>query len=92
MADLIDRTAVKDAIGFAKLWFIAHGESECLNDKINKLPAVDAEPVKHGRWKETKNGFRCSQCKREPGLHPTRRGAFLSKFCPNCGAKMDLEG
>lgn len=55
-------------------------------------PTVDAEPVKHGRWMERSDGFRCSECKKQPGLHPTRRGVFLSRYCPSCGAKMDLEG
>lgn len=41
-----------------------------------------------GRWIETKNGFHCSNCKRKPGNHPTKRGVFLSDFCPNCGADM----
>lgn len=59
--------------------------------EIEAMPTVDAEPVKHGKWIETKNGFHCSNCKGKPGQHPTKRGAFLSNFCPNCGAKMDGE-
>ena len=49
------------------------------------------DAVKHGRWIETKNGFHCSNCKRKPGQHPTKRGVFLSDYCPNCGAKMDAQ-
>ena len=47
------------------------------------------EPVKHGRWKmEWSTIFHtelpaCSEC--------GRFAPYKSKFCPNCGARMDLE-
>ena len=40
-----------------------------------------------GEWKETKTGFHCSACRKKPGVI-SNRGAFLSKFCPHCGARM----
>ena len=46
---------------------------------------LTAEPIKHGKWMIDKSGFlMCSKC-----------GTLLdedykpSRFCPNCGAKMD---
>lgn len=54
---------------------------------INLAPTID--PVKHGRWiKGTSfGGVRCSEC--DYGsiimLH------YSSKYCPNCGARMDGE-
>lgn len=70
-------------------------------DVINKQPAADVAPVKHGKW----NGWHgdklvgiddngddmyrhyhyntCSEC--------GRGNAIKSSYCPNCGAKMDLE-
>ena len=50
--------------------------------------AVDAEPVRRGRWVETKYGFYCSYCKKMPGRHQTKPGADLSEYCHRCGAKM----
>jgi hypothetical protein len=54
---------------------------------IKEAPTID--PVKHGRWiKGTSfGGVRCSEC--DYGsiimLH------YSSKYCPNCGARMDGE-
>ena len=69
--------------------------------EINNIPAADVAPVRHGRWKGyTKSAYRgtddfgdpiyrdatffcCSNC--------GRRTAVKERYCPNCGAKMDLE-
>ena len=62
---------------------------------ICESPIIDAEPVRHGQW-ETKvytiesdgwiTEYReevCSEC---------GEGQIgISNYCPNCGAKMDLE-
>lgn len=57
-------------------------------EKIQDAPTVDNELVRHGHWEEIRNaygeleGWLC-ECGRE----------VKSKYnyCPNCGAKMDLE-
>lgn len=57
---------------------------------IDKCPAVDAEPVRHGRWinpRLNKYGHPCHQC---------NQCLFVASqkdrnFCPDCGAKMDLK-
>lgn len=57
---------------------------------IRAMPNVDAAPVKHGRWVQEEdrvNHWHCSNCIVVWGV--THR-AF--KYCPNCGAKMDLDG
>lgn len=56
-------------------------------DKIKNLPSADVAPVVHGRWKLARYTeaplYLCSECnKPEYKQH---------KFCPHCGAKMDLE-
>ena len=48
---------------------------------------VDAVPVRHGRWIETKHGFCCNQCHTRRPLDWDGR-MWLSSFCPNCGADM----
>ena len=68
-----------------------------IREFIANRPIIDAEPVRHGHW-ETKeytpeDSFDdwivihhkevCSECGKGQGER--------SKFCPNCGAKMDLE-
>ena len=54
-------------------------------DCIRYMDDTDVAPVRHGRWKRYgKNLGECSEC-----------GEIVSvrnNYCPNCGAKMDLEG
>ena len=62
-----------------------------LKKEIEALPTIEAEPVKHGEWIEKPfllgtSNF-CSLCDSFYGMP---HGKF--KYCPNCGAKMDLEG
>ena len=69
---------------------------------LKQQPAVDATPVKHGRWTEQHVDYasdcaideiqelKCSVC----GLYHTTPYMYNIthyKFCPNCGAKMDLD-
>lgn len=50
---------------------------------INNAPTIEAEPVKHGRWIKTDFYFeKCSNCG-DLGLRGFR-------YCPNCGAKMQI--
>lgn len=54
------------------------------------LPAADVEPVVHGEWRENGlNGYAyaiiCSKCGYIDGYPFNDR----SRYCPNCGAKMD---
>lgn len=55
----------------------------------------------HGKWERNKddvfwgNHFvhvECSVCKREAHMSRFGTGYVKSNYCPNCGAKMDLEG
>ena len=63
---------------------------------VANAPTIDAEPVRHGRW-ENYGGvdWRCTSCNvyhtfDEYGdLHPKYDCGYY--YCPNCGAKMDLE-
>lgn len=45
----------------------------------------DAAPADHGHWIINSDGYypQCSNCMREP------ESGKMTKFCPNCGAKMD---
>ena len=49
------------------------------------IPSADVAPVRHGRWKRTKDGAAlCTACKRK--MNPYQYGYA---FCSLCGAKMD---
>lgn len=67
---------------------------------LNQFPAADVAPVRHGRWVLgkvepgyfTPGGNRpwiCSEC---GYLASWRLDKPNYNYCPNCGAKMDLEG
>lgn len=62
-----------------------------LEGVIADEPAVDAAPVVHGEWNLKHVGFghywECSVCHTNPCIYVTKD----TKFCPNCGAKMDGE-
>ena len=58
-----------------------------IEDYLKCQPTVEAEPVKHGKWKlvveQVGNGYEvCSCC----GYHHL---VGDDKYCPHCGAKMD---
>ena len=69
----------------------------CYQDAINTataFPAADVAPVRHGRWINAyirgQHHYRCSGCGEY--TEATWHSNFVYNYCPNCGAKMDLEG
>ena len=74
-----------------------NADRDVAQDLLDKAPTVDAEPVRHGRWKIdtvwTFNSFepeiveeKCSLCGRYVQRYRTQSP---NNYCPNCGAKMD---
>lgn len=67
---------------------------------VEEMPTIDAAPVKRGRW-ETNNDpeevvkdFSCSVCEEllcDFDTYALMPGENCFYYCPNCGAKMDLE-
>jgi predicted RNA-binding Zn-ribbon protein involved in translation (DUF1610 family) len=64
---------------------------------IKRLPTIDAEPVRHGKWEtvceikykyETEVEEKCSLCGRHVFRYKTQT---KDDYCPTCGAKMDKE-
>ena len=95
MTDYIKRT---DAVKIAEKYGLANGSvlgrhtglADCIARDISELPAADVAEVVHGRWIWNEEGeidweqfYRCSNC--------GDKEYWESNFCPNCGAKMDLE-
>ena len=66
-----------------------------VNRTIMNAPTIEAEPVRHGRWKAEERdswsgggAYICSAC----GYGYSWGGFFEANdfnYCPNCGAKMD---
>lgn len=88
--DLISRAAALDAIDHERDLLIEqkrfgaeHVVVHHARRLIEELPAVDAVPVVHGRWKKRKSWacYVCSKCSFE------ENGATI--YCSHCGAKMD---
>lgn len=67
--------------------------AKCHN-AISNVPAVDAEPVRHGRWIQAKiapSYHYCSYCKSTHKMTMSCNKYVLLKYCPNCGARMDFK-
>lgn len=63
---------------------------------IDEMPTIDAQPVKRGKWVELPKALnpnetpcQCSNCKHVISFY---YGYPKSKFCDECGAKMDGDG
>lgn len=90
MGDCISREAAVNALTKVALR-VADRHSRtvatCIND-IELLPAADVDLVRHGEWVEAGRGINvCSECNHGIRAHM----ACVNKYCPNCGAKMNLE-
>lgn len=63
---------------------------------IDNAPTIEAEPVRHGRWEGTADGYwngelvydiwNCSECGFDADGADEKPDW---NYCPNCGAKMD---
>lgn len=96
MAEYIERDA---ATKIAEKYGLACGSalgrhsgiSDCIASEIFELPAADVAPVVHGEWLLRHIGYghywECSVCHKNPCIYVTED----TKFCPNCGARMDGE-
>lgn len=70
------------------------GDNSSIADIINEQPTADVQEVKRGYWISERDPdennriqcFHCSVC--DDDFHYI--GAFVAtKYCPNCGARMD---
>ena len=94
MAEYIEKKALmvalcKEIIGDGDYYNGKDDMQDQIRDMVSRFPAADVAPVRHGRWlpfHSTAAGDiqYCSAC--EIGC------TWKPNYCPNCGAKMDLEG
>lgn len=90
MAEYIEREAALAAINALR------GPRAMPKICIEKIPAADVAPVRHGRWVcEDSNAYvdnyRCNQCGEYIHLCNEIYTQEKQNYCPNCGAKMDEE-
>lgn len=96
MAEYIEREKAYEKCG----WYnTVNGKSICATrkDELAAIPAADVAPVRHGRWIDlgddywergrTSTRYKCSECGRRAG----QKQAKLYHYCPNCGAKMEVD-
>lgn len=99
MSDLISRSALIARLGINEdCMKCKHANRSlcklCADEACEAIcdaPAVDAKPVKHGKWIDKGDYAICSECGGDSGtqydgIMPIPR---YSNYCPNCGAKMD---
>lgn len=102
MDDLISRKAAIEAFDRIPLTRIKGLGLELLisvsdaKGMLEGMKAVDTATVKHGRWEYSENIYDdstwvCSICKEPWTLIDGTPQENGMKYCPNCGAKMDLE-
>lgn len=100
MSDYISRKA---AVKIAQKYGLANGSAlgrhtglaDCIAIEIEGLPAADVEPVRHGRWLDYMcRDWHCSECGEKISKVRNVDGYCYDdkpNYCPNCGAKMELE-
>lgn len=82
--------------GYAFACGVNGGLNRAIHD-ISHAPAADVAPVVHGRWildsdNEYASQYHCDKCGGEIDLCNEIYTEKTPNYCPNCGAKMDLEG
>ena len=67
-----------------------------LGEIADEVPAADVAPVVHGHWDKPTKPFpywdwKCSVCGCEEYRQMDSQGHYrIMKYCPNCGAKMQI--
>ena len=70
-------------IGFGEETILISIDLESLYKFINDLPTADVFKVVHGKWIRKGDEIYCSECK-------FRFYPVMFKYCPGCGAKMEV--
>ena len=66
--------------------------SERIDRRIQRVPVADVAPIRHGRWLKSDiphEKFVCSECGGACWYYDYEGDVARSRYCPNCGAKMD---
>ena len=100
MAEYIEREA------FLKWACKFYPKRQSFASAIINAPTADVAPVVHGRWIPSGSDFddddtlfdgeeccdwQCSACREDICYEDPMPMKLLPNYCPNCGAKMDIE-
>ena len=88
----IDADALESDL-FDADWTLDNDE-HMVQDILRKQPTLDVVPARHGRWIQSKTVpayHHCSLCKATHRMKMSCNVYVFTKYCPNCGAKMDLK-
>ena len=92
MDEYIEREALmvalcKEIVGDGDYYNGKDDMQDQIRDMVSRFPAADVAPIRHGRWLPQvvlgQKAWDCSECKTLGSPH--------WKWCPVCGAMMDLE-
>lgn len=87
MAEYIERSYIRKMAMFEMAYTMeTETDAAVVLRMIDDAPAADVAPVVHGRWDE--NGY-CVNCGRHAPFLSISFCCYKSKYCPNCGTKMD---
>ena len=100
MADYIERESVMAILedhpaGSWRGHDVYTDEVRAIMREVEELPATDVAPVRRGRWATKGGTCTCSVCGSAAIDREEDHGGFdhlLTRYCPNCGAKMDAGG
>lgn len=96
MAEYIERSYIRKMAMFEMAYTMeTETDAAVVLRMIDDAPAADVAPVVHGRWIGAplcgNDNCRCSACGSWHNIHANLRGEIMQKYCPDCGAKMDIE-
>lgn len=94
--DLISRSAAIEAIEKREPFLVGDKRVgvDSFKTFLKNRPAVDAEPVRHARWIQSKSVpsyHSCSNCHRTQKMEEAYGFYILPYYCEWCGANMDGE-
>lgn len=71
------------------------GHTDADVDRLLSIPSADVAPIRHGRWKPFdltygRSVYYCTACNNS-AVVPTAIAEPTYNYCPNCGAKMEVD-
>lgn len=100
MADYIDRETVLKILeehpaGTWRGYDVYSDDVRAIMRKVDEQPAADVTPVRRGHWVRVGNGTTCSECMQGLLRINGKQSEWVDlsgmPYCPNCGAKMEVE-
>lgn len=96
MARHIDADALHGAIDRKMAFADVYEKSYIKEMVVDEIPTADVAPVVHGKWVDSPNITECVVCSNCMSDNLSAQVIAPApphyKYCPNCGAKMDLKG